>query len=306
MTVLRQIYELFSPRMREQIKLLLNAHGHGQSRLDGLKARDHARGKKRLDRVAEALTAVLAQAGVTSLRGLSCLEFGAGYVPTEALVFHLLGAARSVATDYNAIAQFDHLVMAARTADRARVLSLLSPYADGVDLEERLDCILASDPETARHIIAERISYLAPHDMSAQALSPPFDFIHSVSVFEHLPVPLAPPILDNLVHSLAADGLMITEIDLRDHRDLEKAPLAFLSARDDYNPDTDFDRRGNRLRCSAWLAMFARQSLITTRPIYQRKMEERFLPDGISPEEIEDVLTSWVGLASVRLAAGTL
>ena len=228
---------------------------------------------------------------------------------TNALVFYLLGASRCVATDYNSIARLDHLVTAARTADRSRILSILSPYnsiADGVDVEQRLDGLLTSDLVSARRIVAEKIIYLAPHDMSAQPLLPPFDFIHSVSVFEHLSVPLAPPILDNLVHSLAPGGLMITEIDLRDHRDLDGAPLAFLSPDDDYDPDMDFDRRGNRLRSRAWLAMFSRQSGITTRVIYRKTMEERFLPAGISGEDVEDALTSWIGLASVRPPSGAL
>ena len=55
--------------MRELIKLVLGAHGHGRSGLDGLKAHDHANGKKRLDLVAETLTGVMTQAGVTSLCG---------------------------------------------------------------------------------------------------------------------------------------------------------------------------------------------------------------------------------------------
>ena len=304
MSLLRTVYEMFPPRMRERIKLALGAHGHGQSGLDGLKARDHAGGKKRLDRVAQALTAVMAQAGVTSLRGLSCLEFGAGYVPTEALVFHLLGARRAVATDYNAIAQLPQLVTAARAADRARVLALLSPYADGVDVEQRLDAIVKGGLDQARKAIAAAIAYDAPHDMSRAPLSPPFDFIHSLSVFEHLPVPQAAPILFNLAASLAAGGLMITEIDLRDHRDLDGAPLAFLSPGDDYDQAADSDRRGNRLRRSEWLALFAQQAPLATRQVYEKTLDRRFLPadlpGNLSSVAQDDRLVSWVGLVSVR------
>jgi hypothetical protein len=300
------LYEMFPPRARERIKLLLNAHGHGQSRLDGMKARDHALGKKRLDRVAQALTAVMAQAGVTSLRGRDCLEFGAGYVPTEALVFYLLGASRSVATDYNAIARMDHLVTAARAADRSRVLSLLSPFADGVDVEQRLEGLLQGDADSARRLVLENIIYSAPHDMSAAPLMPPFDFIHSLSVFEHLPVPLAPRILEKLVQSSASGGTIVTEIDLRDHRDLDGAPLAFRMPGDDYDPQLDFDRRGNRLSCSAWLDMFATQPDIASRTLYRTIMDKRFAPPGLSSEETDDVLTSWLGLASMRMPAGTM
>ena len=298
--MLRTVYELFPPRMREKIKLALKAHGHAASRLDGLKARDHALGKKRLDHIAEATTRVMAGAGVTSLRGLSCLEFGAGYVPTEALIFHLLGARSSVATDYNAIAHFDHLVTAARAAERSRVLDLLGPYADGIDVERRLDFIVRTEPADANAYIAKHIAYVAPYDMSKAPISPPFDFIHSISVFEHLPVELAGTILTNLIGSLVPGGKMISEIDLRDHRDLEGAPLAFLSKADDYNQAIDFDLRGNALRRSDWLEMFEKQDGVMTHQIYEKVLSRVFLPKDISQETLgkdsEDVLVSWVGL----------
>ncbi len=292
MTALRRIYELFPPRMRERIKLVLGAHGHGRSGLDGLKARDHARGKKRLDRVALALASTMRDAGVTSLRGLSCLEFGAGYVPSEVLVFHLLGARRVMATDYNAIAQLPQLAVAARAANRADTLAILAPFADGVDIEQRLDEILKGDTKNF-------IAYAAPHDMSTAPILPAFDFIHSVSVFEHLPVPRVPPILDNLARSLAAGGRMISEIDLRDHRDLDNAPLAFLAPGNDYDPVRDADLRGNRLMRGEWLALFGAQPDLATRPIYEKNMERRFLPAGFSGNG-DDALVSWLGLLSVR------
>ena len=113
MTLLRVLYELFPPKVRERIKTILAASGHGSSRFDGIKAKDHALGKKRLDRVAERMVAVLHQAGIASLEGKSCLEFGAGYVPSELLVFYLLGGVNLAATDYNPIARLDRLALAA-------------------------------------------------------------------------------------------------------------------------------------------------------------------------------------------------
>ncbi len=302
MTALRRIYELFPPRARERIKMMLGAHGHGQSRLDGLKAHDHALGKKRLDRVAQSFTPVLRDAGVTSLRGLSCLEFGAGYVPSEVLIFHLLGASRAVATDYNAIARLEHLATAARAADKDALLSSLAPFAAGVDLEQRLDALRG--PQAQRHI-AEHVLYLAPHDMSLAPLVPAFDFIHSVSVFEHLPPPLADGILGNLVETLAPSGTMITEIDLCDHRDPARHPLAFFAADDDYDPAADFDRRGNRLRRSQWLEMFGRHTMLDTRQIFAESLDPAYLPARCValPGETDDVLVGALGLSSRRIPA---
>ena len=52
MGMLRTIYELFPPRARVRIKAFLGSEGHKSSWIDTLKARDHARGKKRLDVIA--------------------------------------------------------------------------------------------------------------------------------------------------------------------------------------------------------------------------------------------------------------
>lgn len=303
MTALRAIYELFPPRTRERIKAVLSVEGHRSSWLDPIKARDHARGKKRMDFVAENLAAKFAAAGIHSLRGASCLEFGAGYMPTETLVFHVLGAELCVATDYNAIARIELLREAARAADRRRILVALNPFSDGIDLEGRLDELLTMRAAAAPAFLQKRVAYLAPFDMSLAPIAQKFDIIHSTSVLEHLPVALADKILRNLARSLAMGGHMIHEVDLRDHRDFDSAPFAFLSSSDDYDPETDYDVRGNRLRKDDWLDMLGSIAGTTTQVLSARKLDANLLPADLagfamnaSPDELR---ISWIDLHTI-------
>jgi SAM-dependent methyltransferase len=245
-----------------------------------MKAHDHAVGKKRLDRVAQNIATVLKAAGISSLKGKSCLEFGAGYAPSELIVFHLLGGVELTATDYNRIARLPSLATAAQRADRSRVLEALSPFSDPVEMERKLDR-LVGDPAAARAEIERTVRYIAPFDMSLGAMPKQFDFIHSVSVLEHLPPLSVRPILKNLEGSLTPHGIMIHEIDLRDHRDLDKAPLAFLSRNDDYDPAHDFDLRGNRLRKPEWRAFFADLERTKTRELYETSVGPDKMPDDI-------------------------
>ena len=304
--LLRTVYELFPAHAREFLKRSLKAEGHSSSWLDRIKAHDHARGKKRLDLICESIAVNLAAAGITSLRGASCLEFGAGYVPSEALAFHLLGAERCIATDYNAIANLAQIADAARSADRNRVLSALAPFADGADIEQRLDAILRVEADEARAMMVRLIGYAAPFDMSAAALEPGFDFIHSISVFEHLPPLLAERILTNLRVSLRPNGRMIHEIDLRDHLDLEGAPFAFLSRADPYDAGVDFDVRGNRIRKPRWMEIFTSLPDTSSHLIYQRNLPAEALPKDLI-EDLKnlppnDLLASWIGVFSLAAA----
>lgn len=300
MTVLRSIYNRLPPRTREKLKTILGAHGHGKSRLDAMKAHDHAVGKKRLDKVAEAMAKVFNAANVSSLEGKTCLEFGAGYAPSELLVFHLLGGVELTATDYNPLIRLSSLVTAARRADRARVLSALSPFADPAEMERKLDALTGEG--NAAHAEAERIiSYVAPFDMSQASMPRKFDFIHSISVLEHLPPSIVKAILENLSTSLTGNGFMIHEIDLTDHRD-QDAPLAFLSRTDDYDPQRDFDLRGNRLRRSDWLDAFGALERMEMKRLYESQVDSDKIPTDLLPQfikmDLEELCSGYIGLLS--------
>jgi SAM-dependent methyltransferase len=141
--------------------------------------------------------------------------------------------------------------------------------------------------------------------MSTSSLTEKVDFIHSVSVLEHVPAPVAKPILENLLASLNPGGAMIHEIDLRDHLDMENAPLAFLAIGDDYDPQTDFDRRGNRLRRSDWLEIINSLRATRTSILYERQQRDEHIPSAVRPEFAArpsgDLYTSWMAVLTQRL-----
>jgi hypothetical protein len=229
------------------------------------------------------------------------LRLPAGSAPSEALVFHLLGADRCVATDYNAIANLAQVADSAKAADRDRVLRALTPFAAGVDIEQRLDEILRAETNEARTTMFNLIDYVAPFDMSAGPMAPPFDFIHSTSVLEHVPRQAAHVIVGNLRRSLQRGGHMIHEIDLRDHLDMDGAPLAFLSRSDSYDPILHFDVRGNRILKCGWLEIFDTLPETETRLIYQSDLPADSLPgdliDEVASLAPEDLLIGIIGIS---------
>jgi hypothetical protein len=222
--MLRFMYDRMPPRMRMAAKRLLASTGHRRSLLDPLRGRYQAKTKKHFRAVSRNLDGQFAIAGIGSLQGKHCMEFGAGYIPTELVYYWLRGAMRIVASDYNAIAQFGFLPLA-----------------------------IADVPDAAKFPI-NSIEYIAPFDMT-KAPIPGLDFIHSESVFEHISVDDIGPILRNMEASLAPGGVMVHAIDLRDHLDLRDDPMRFL---DDptYDAGADADARGNRLRKSDWVRLF--------------------------------------------------
>ena len=65
------------------------------------------------------------------------------------------------------------------------------------------------------------------------------DFIHSVSVLEHVPDPTA--LIDNMYRMLKPGGWCFHAIDMRDHRDFNE-PLAFLTLGDSEFSETSQNR----------------------------------------------------------------
>jgi hypothetical protein len=228
--MLTVIYEQLPPRIRAGIKRMLASSGHRSSILDVLKAKRQARGSKHFSIALEQLVAELEFAEINSLKDKRCLEFGAGYIPTELAYYWLQGACQLIAVDYNRIGRFHYLPIALAGAD---------PKYPGI---EKFSC--------------DRIQYVAPFDAGTDRLPNDVDFIHSTAVLEHIAPNEVPTVLANLGNALASDGVMIHSIDLKDHLDPKNNPNAFLDD-DTYNVDTDYDVRGNRLRKSDWLRMFS-------------------------------------------------
>src|SRR5215213_9273494 len=93
------------PGLRERIKAALGALGHEPGWAHRLRARNLAQTRKRLDVLVEAIVERLELAQFQSLAGAACLEFGSGHLLSEALIYHLAGAARTVAIDHCRILQ---------------------------------------------------------------------------------------------------------------------------------------------------------------------------------------------------------
>jgi hypothetical protein len=245
---------------KQTLKQLLGASGHKNSVFDYLKGKYLAQGRKRFDRVLSTLAARLKAVGSENLDGRNCLEFGAGYVPSEILAFWVLGSGKTVAIDYYPIAQMGLLYDAVRSSNRSVAFDVVrhDPAAT-----ERLVQLFGLSRKDMARFLNSTFTYLAPLDLTKGELSPEYDIIHSQSVLEHLPPEYADLIARNLHAGLRSQGMAIHYIDLMDHRDHSGNPLGFLALKTDYNQPRDFDARGNRLRKSEWLSFLSKAGNIS-------------------------------------------
>lgn len=296
-SLLRYFYEKFSPKTRENIKNILGANGHAAGYIDYFKAYDHARGKKRADIVVGDVVDVLKKSEVDSLMGRKCLEFGCGYVPTELLIYKLLGAAEVAGADYNAIANFKQLGKALALSDKTILIDSLAQFED-VNIIRRNVESLMDDIQNNSLCLVDNIKYLAPLDLTVRKIDSSFDFIHSVSVLEHISKKDIQKIMENLSYSLSENGVMIHEIDLRDHRDQVKRPFDFYSLRTDYVENRDADKRGNRILSCEWL------DILNSVPGFKLSIvEENTLPVALLPKKMLNIFDSYTHqeLATSRL-----
>jgi SAM-dependent methyltransferase len=248
--MLRYVYDVMPADWRTALKKMLHATGHARHFLDPLRARHLAKTRKRFSVVEAKLERRLALAGIASLAGKRCMEFGCGLMPTELACFWLRGARELIGVDYNRIARFRYMALALREEPR------LAGFRPAI------------------------IDYRAPFDMSTQHI-PNVDFIHSESVLEHVAPNDVPAVLRNLRDCLSPGGVMVHSIDLRDHDDLANNPHGFL---DDpaYDSRRDHDARGNAIRKSAWISLFSATGMkIESHP-------EQATPGRPLPSEVDD------------------
>jgi SAM-dependent methyltransferase len=257
--MLRFLYDHLPPRTRIMAKTLLASAGHRASFLDPIRGRHHAKTQKRFANVARDLFKEFELAGITSLRGKRCLEYGCGYVLTEAAYYWLLGASQIVAVDYNRIAQFQYLRIALHGADE---------FHPGIE-----------------QFSPAMIEYLAPFDARYDPI-PQVDFIRSNAVLEHIPAVDVPVILQRLSEALQPGGMMLHTIDLKDHLDAQNDPNGFL--RDPSYKQSDCDTRGNRLRKSDWLRIFSTLKGLQTSS-HPTIEPFRYRVDGYSDEDLSTV-----------------
>jgi hypothetical protein len=298
--MLRNIYSALSPGVRNRLKRLLGAGGHGRSIFDPMKGRHLARGKKRLDIAAQRLASSLRLAGVLSLKGTKCLELGVGYVLSEPLLFYLLGCKNPYATDYNDIASISATYQAVQNSTSDAVANALSGFELPADFEKRLHNLFGLNRAEFPSFLKQVITYRAPYDGSREEPICQFDLIHSTSVLEHIPLHIVAPLLTNFAGQLASKGVWINSIDLRDHYDFDRAPFAFLADDTDWS-EHDADVRGNRLRKTHWLNYFSSLPL-TTECVSQLEAQPETLPTSLIAE-CSSLSRSELAIAEITLVS---
>lgn len=253
-----RIFHLLPGKLRQRLKQAAGAAGHAPGWAQEMRARKLAAGVKRLDQAAADFGHQVAYSGLSSLNGLRCMEFGAGHLLSEAFSFHLAGAREVVATDYFPILQERHLPLVLEGADDDRIVKELARFADPDAIRRRLAALRRRDNFSLKALNDIGLSYAAPYDATQGPLERDgFDLITSRSVLEHVPRSGAELILRSVYASLRPGGMMVHSIHLDDHRDIERAPYAFLAADSDWSLAEE-DQRGNRLRASDWVKLAQR------------------------------------------------
>lgn len=246
------LYRRMPPRLRQTAKRMLGATGHGASRLDALKAKKDAQGKKRLDRALAHLVSTLGLEAAGSIHGKTCIDFGAGYVPTDSVAMWLLGAREVSAVDYNAIWSRDSVLLAIREADPKSLRQTLSAASLLSAAEPRLD-LLERIGRGEEPLDRLPISYIAPLDVVAEPERlPEYDLLWSTSVLEHIPPSLIADLLRSISARQRAAGRQVHYVDLRDHLDFDAAPYRFLDPSVPFAPDAMADERGNGMTAETW------------------------------------------------------
>ena len=294
----------WSPRIPGGLKDTLRRSESLRGLVNSARARRLAMTSKRLDACAAQFAMNFHLTGAPALEGRACLEIGAGWVLSHALVCHLMGASSVVVTDLNAVAHPSALGRAVGASSIPLIRDILSPFSDHADLRARLSRLAAVrrwDFEVLRGL---GIEYRAPTDMTRAWEGDPVDFIYSLSVLEHVALEDIDPMLRHLGAALRPGGVMIHNIHLEDHLSIDSDPLRFLS-----EPASAFGRstqndRGNRVRRSEWERRFEAVEGLAPRVFYAWQRRDKPLPRRIDPS-IEhsgeaDLRTSHLGVWCVK------
>lgn len=256
---MNRLYRLLAPEARYRIKEWLNVSGHGSSILDNLKAQRDAAGKKRLDNAMVAFTEKLSHANIISIEGKKCLEIGTGFVPSDALCMHLLGASTIFTTDYNDITRIQFISTAIAGINTEIFLDATADFSSRKDVQRRYNDFLTHFDKSTEYLERIGIKYIAPFNLATSTFpETDFDFIYSTDVLEHIAVSDISNIIGNLALMLVPKGHMIHYVNLRDHKNMENEPFEFLSNDTKYDPARERDSRGNRMRRNQWLELFAK------------------------------------------------
>lgn len=236
--------------------MALNTAGHGGGILDDLRAKKLAFGRKNPDTLSRFCFGRLREIRKDGLDGARVMEYGAGFLMAEPLIYSLFKARSIDAVDYYSILRKRVLKDYVLKHNWENALGYSTQFY-GKEWTENWYRNLMSSVRTNTSNWWENlgIRYLAPYDVLRDKSQNKYDMILSSSTLEHVPPQEAQPITKALAEKLDEGGVMYHYIHLEDHRDMQNNPFAFLSAQSDYR-ENDFDIRGNRLRISDWKRIF--------------------------------------------------
>jgi hypothetical protein len=260
---------------------------------------------KRIDICASQIAHLLHLSSHGPVQDMVCLEVGSGWVLSHALVFHLLGARKVIATDLLPHAHMRVLADALRQAVTSLPRDVLAPFSDHSRIRERMDNLLQIDNFSFDALKSIGIEYVSPVDLARQKIDVKVDLVYSLSVLEHVPCEDVPPLLANLGEMLSPGGAMLHAIHLEDHRDFSNHPFAFLSLPQALYSRDQQSVRGNRLRRSEWVRLFQNVAGTTTKTIFAYHRRNRPLPTEIDASvchsDEEDLRVSHVGMYTRKL-----
>lgn len=271
-----------------------------------MKARRLASNAKRIDLCAAQFAHVLHLSKFESLEGKVCLEIGSGWVLTHALVCYLLGAKKVVATDIEPNARPDNLSIALRQSIDSIPRDFLSPFSNYPLVRERYNRLRSIKHFNFDILKSLGVEYLSPVDLAVERIRFPVDFIFSFSVLEHVPADSVSKLIQNLGVTLSQGGAMIHCIHLEDHGDMNKNPFGFLNIPESRYTHLIQSIRGNRIRCSEWMRLFANLHDCETRLLYKYTRPESPVPEAIdssvSYSDVEDLRVSHIGVYTRKIS----
>ncbi len=294
--------------LAKRIPALLKRAVRSWTRSDKCQAQAWVTGSRRLDICAAQFAHVLSLAGRPSLEAKRCLELGAGWVLSAALVCHLLGARKVVATDIAPHAHPEALPYALKMAVPSIVRDLLSLFADNARVRQRYERLLPIQKFSFETLQELGIEYVSPFDFARQKMAAAFDFIYSFSALEHVPREEVQPLLANLADALAPGGGMIHYIHLEDHAAFARRPVDFLRIPPEQYARALQTERGNRIRMREWLARFGEIPGTSCELLFSHRRTDCPLPADVDRSiafaDERDLRTSHLGICLRKPVSG--
>lgn len=286
--------------IRRLIPKVLKDKARSSRQYERLQARTLASTSKRLDICSAQFAHDFHLSSCPSLSGKVCLEIGAGWVLSHAVVCHLLGAKRVIAADLVSHTHPQVLYTAIHESVTSIIRDVLSPFEDHSLIRRRLDDLMRIRHFDFDVLKSLGIEYLAPFDFARDRMCLPVDFVFSMSVLEHVPCEDVSLLLKNVVADLSPGGTMIHNIHLEDHRDISGNPFAFLSIPGEQYTRSLQSSRGNRIRKSVWQEYFSGIEDAKSALIYEWSRRDKELPahidHSIHYEDIEDLRISHIAV----------